>query len=111
MNLSALIQKYFTKQGVNDFTELSPEERATYDTWRETLEAQVTVETLAKFITAQTANLNTELQKAVREGDDRKALLVTARLENYSDLHSVITAPDRNRETLAVYINNLLNHE
>lgn len=108
MNLPAILQKYLKKVGVADFTELDPEERATYDTWRETLEAEVTVDTLTTFIKAQLANLSRELQEAVREGHDRKALLITARLQNYNDLMEVITAPDRNRESLAIFIDNLI---
>lgn len=108
MNLPAILQKYLKKAGVGDFTELDPEERATYDAWRETLEAEVTVENLTTFIQAQIANLSQELREAVKEGHDRKALLITARLENYNDLMGLITAPDRNRETLAAFIENLI---
>lgn len=106
-----MLNKYLTKLGVNDFTELDAEERATYDEWREVLEAEATVENIGEFIDAQIKTLGGELQEAVREGHDRKALLITARLENYNDLQAVITAPDRNREALQAHINNLLKHE
>ncbi len=108
MNLPAILQKYLAKVGVGDFTELDPEERATYDAWRETLEAEITVENLTTFIRAQIANLNGELQEAVEQGHDRKAILITARLKNYNDLIGLITAPDRNRESLAIFIDNLI---
>lgn len=108
MHLPTILKKYLNKVGVGDFTELDPEERATYDAWRETLEAEVTVENLTTFITAQLANLSVELQEAVEQGHDRKAILITARLKNYNDLMGVITAPDRNRESLAAFIDNLI---
>lgn len=108
MHLPTLLKKYLNKVGVGDFTELDPEERATYEQWRETLEAEITVENLTTFITAQLANLSLELQEAVKEGHDRKAILITARLQNYNDLIGLITAPERNRETLAAFIDNLI---
>lgn len=106
--LHTLFSKYLEKVGVKDFTELDPEERATYDRWQETLQAEVTLEDIAAFIKTQQEQLGKNLQTAVREGHDREAILITARLENYNDLHAVIAAPDRNRETLADSIENLI---
>lgn len=111
MNLSALLSRYLEKLGVADFTQLDAEERETYDQWREVLEKEATLEDVTKFIEHELSNLNKELQEAVRDGDDRKAILTAARLQNYNDLKHVITAPERNREQLAGYINNLLKHE
>jgi len=106
--LHKLLNKYLEKVGVNDFTELDDEERATYERWRETLEAEITIKTLEAFIKAQLDQLSTQLQAAVKAGNDREAILITARLENYNDLQNVIAAPDRNREQLADTIDNLI---
>lgn len=106
--LNTLINKYFARLKVNDFTELSEEERATYDEWQEILQAEQTVEGISKFVSAQVKNLEGELRTAVRNGEERKALFITARLENYNDLQAVIDAPERSREALAAHISNLL---
>lgn len=106
--LSALIKKYFNRLKVNDFTELTEEERATYDEWQAILTEEPTVESMGRFLTSQIKNLEGELRVAVRDGEERKALFITARLENYNDLQAVIDAPERNREALAAHINNLL---
>jgi len=112
--LHALLGKYLDKAGVADFTELDAEERATYDKWYETLQAEVTVDTLQTFIKSQLEQLGKGLQEAVKGGHDRQAILITARMENYTDLLAVIAAPDRNREQLADTIESLIktiNHE
>lgn len=109
--LNRLINQYLEKLGVQDFTQLEPEERETYDQWYETLNAEVTLETVESFIDAQLAHLGKELQDAVKNGHDRTAVLITARLDNYNDLKALLTAPDKNRDALAAHINNLLKHE
>lgn len=111
MNLSALLKKYLDKVGVSDFTQLDDTERGTYDEWRKVLESEVTLADVEKFIKVQILRLNTELQKAVREGNDREAYIALARLENYNDLIAVIGAPERNREVLAAHIDNLLKND
>lgn len=107
-SLGALIKRYFNRLKVDDFTQLTEEERATYDEWQEILTAEPSVEILSKFITSQVHNLESELRAAVRDGEQRKALFITARLENYNDLQAVIDAPERSREALAAHISNLL---
>lgn len=109
--LHGLLGRYLDKQGVADVTQLSEEEKATYEKWQEVLSAEVTLETVVKFLEDQLPKLDKDLREAVKQGEDRKAILITARIENYNDLKAVIAAPDRNREKLAAFITNLLKHE
>lgn len=106
--IPTLITQYFSKQGIDDFTQLDAEERATYDEWYAILEAQPSVESLAKFVEKEIPNLQKALQEAVLENNDRKAILATARLQNYEALYAVITAPDRGREVLEAHITSLI---
>lgn len=109
--LNRLINQYLEKLGIQDFTQLDDDERKVYDQWYEVLNSDVTLADVEKFIDAQLKTLGKELQQAVKDGHDRKAVLITARLDNYQDLKSVIAAPDNNRDALATHIKNLLNHE
>lgn len=106
--LNTAISRYLTKQGIDDFTQLDADEKATYDQWYEVLNADVTLEDVEKFIDSQLVKLANELREAVKNGHDRNAVLLTARLDNYTDLKAIIAAPDKNRGALEAHINNLL---
>jgi len=109
--MKALFRQYLDKLGVQDFTQLSDEERQTYDEWVVAYEAETTVETMRKFVETQQVQLAKDLREAVQNGDDRAALYLTARLANYDDIYALIVAPDKGRQQLEAHIKNLLNHE
>ena len=103
-----ILKKYLDKIGVKDFTELTGEERATYDKWHEVLSKEITVETIREFIELQVVDLRKNLKSYVMDGKERQALLATARLENYEALLDIIDEPNRSKESLEQHIKSLL---
>lgn len=103
-----ILKKYLDYIGVKDFMSLRGDELDTYNTWQEVLSKEVTVINLREFAELQIAELQKDLKKHVKEGNDRDALFTTARLENYEAMVDFIDEPDRSKNSLKEHINNLL---
>lgn len=97
-----LLQNWLQKLGGRD--ELTPEEKQTYNEYYEVLSKELTLEDFSQFLQSEVLNLHDHLREAVRKGEDRKALYLSARIENYKVLVDFIEAPEREREALIEHI-------
>lgn len=104
----ALLKRWLEKLGIADYLGLSLAEKATYDQWEAILTRELSLDDLRSFLAKQQVALSKELREAVRKGEDRVALVITARLENYDALIAFIDEPNRSRETLIAQITNLI---
>lgn len=94
--------------GVDQYTDLNPEEKQTYNQWSDILGKDLTLADITAFIGEQRSKLLDELKEAVKKGEDRRALQITARIENYEDLDAVIKAPEHAKQDIVNHINRLL---
>lgn len=95
-----LLTKYLKKLGVEDYSELTDVERATYEEWQRILSHEVRIDDVAEYLEGQIARLNKELRAAVTEGEDRDALKITAKIENYEAIIMFIKEPLERRKSL-----------
>lgn len=93
MPLANLLNKYLEKLGVKEYADLTELERATYKEWEAILAKDVRMEDVAEFLEKQLKHLNRELREAVTEGDDRLALKISGRIENYETIVLFIREP------------------
>jgi hypothetical protein len=103
-----LLRKWLDKIGVEDYTQLSEQERVTYNEWEKTLTAEFNADKLATFLKREVQKLNKELREAVIKGEERQAILITGRLDNYEAILATVQSPDKAREALVAQISNLI---
>lgn len=107
-----VLRKYVNeKLGVADYTQLSGDEKKTYDGWEAILTKELKLDDLRNFLAKQSVTLGKELREAVEKGEDRRALKIAARMENYEAIVAFLDEPNRSREVLIAQITNLLNSE
>ncbi len=104
-----ILNKFLKKVGVEDFSELTEMEKATYQEWEKILSQDVKINDVAKFLEAQINRLNKELRAAVTEAKDREALRITAKIENYEAIIIFIKEPLERRKALEEQLLNQLN--
>ena len=103
-----LLKKWLAKQGIGDYTELSNQEKATYNQWEAILTKELTLDDLKNFLSKQSITLTKELREAVEKGEERRALKIAARLENYEAIVTFIDEPNRSREILVSQLKTLI---
>lgn len=104
----ALLKRYREKLGVGDYTELTDDEKKTYDQWEAILTKEITLENLREFLGKQQLVLAKELREAVTNGEERKALRISARLDNYEAMAAFIDEPTRSRDNLIAHLKTLV---
>lgn len=95
-----LLKKYLDKLGLTDYSELTEVEKSTYKEWEDVLSVEVKIENVATFLERQVQRLQKELIEATKEGEDRRALLLAARIENYETIIIFIKEPQERRKSL-----------
>lgn len=95
-----LLTKFLKKVGVEDYSELSEVEKATYKEWEAILNKEIRIEDVAKYLETQISRLNKDLRNAVTSGNDREALKMTAKIENYEAIILFIREPLERRKSL-----------
>lgn len=105
-----LLKKWLAKQGIGNYTELSGDEKRTYDQWEAILTKELTLDDLRNFLAAQIVALSKELREAVEKGEDRRALRIAGRLENYEAIVAFVDEPTRSREALIAQITSLVDN-
>lgn len=95
-----LLTELLKKLGVEDYSQLTDLEKATYNEWQQILSHEVRIENVAAFLEVQVKRLSKELMKAVLEGEDREALVITAKIENYEAIIMFIKEPTERRKSL-----------
>lgn len=106
-----LLKKWLQKLNISNVTELSAQERQTYEQWESVLAKELKLDDLRAFLAKQTVTLSRELREAVKNGENRRALTITARLENYEAIVAFIDEPNRSREALIGQLTNLIASE
>lgn len=104
-----LLHGWLKKAGVGSRTELSDDEKATYDNYYEILTEEPTLEGLVQVLKDEHVRLNDELLEAVKTDDSKKALLISARIENIKLIVGYAEEPDREREALIAHLTSLIN--
>jgi len=105
-----LIKQWLTKLKIGGIDELTDEERQSYDEWNKLLSEDLTLEKLGEQLKAESENLSTELREATVKGDNRKAVFISARLENYAKIIAYIEEPERERQALIEHITSLIDN-
>lgn len=88
-----ILQKWLTKVGVKDYSGLTDLEKETYKQWEKILNKEVRIDDVAKFMQSKVNQLNKDLREALLEGDDRLALFISAKIDNYETLILFIKEP------------------
>lgn len=101
-----LLQNWITKLGGRD--NLTPEEKQAYDEYYEVLSRDLDLDDLVQFWQNEVYNLHNQLREAVNAGEERNALQISGRIEDYQKWIDFIQAPDREREALIEHITNSL---
>ena len=100
MAMQNLLVQFLKKLGVEDYSELTEVEKTTYQEWEQILGREVKIENVAEFLETQVKRLNKELRTAVLEGEDRKSLQITAKIENFEAIIMFIKEPTERRKSL-----------
>lgn len=103
-----LLKQWLEKQGIEDYTQLSEQEKQTYNEWEAILTREASLDDLKAFLQKQVALLSKELRDAVEKGEDRRALRLVARLDNYEAIVDMLDAPHKAREVLIAQITSLI---
>lgn len=103
-----MLKRFLEWCGVQEYTDLNPEEKQTYNQWSDILGKDLTIADITAFIGEQRSKLAVEMRDAVKAGNDRAALLLAARIENYEDLEAVIKAPANAKQDIINHIARLL---
>lgn len=105
-----LLSKWLEKLSVQDTTQLTDQEKATYDQWYALMTKELSLDDLKTFLQKQVKQLSKELRDAVEKGEDRRALRLVARLDNYEAIVAMLDEPDKAREVLIAQITSLISN-
>lgn len=105
--MNFLLQKWLEKIGVKNVSNLSADEKATYDSWNKTLsEGEITVDKIKEFCKAQKKLI--EGQYSNPDNTDKKDNILKASLGIYNALIGLLESPMAERESLEKYLNQLI---
>jgi len=103
-----LLKQWLANLEIKDYTELSEQEQQTYNEWEKVITKELTLDDLKSFLQKQQVALSKQLREAVVEGEERKALRIAARLDNYEAIVEMLAEPERSRETIIANITSLI---
>jgi len=98
--MKQLLNQVLKFRGIESYTELTGEEKAEFDRWQEVFEKEVSLETVTGFIESQLPHLRKELVNSVKNSEDRKSFIVSAKIENYESILAIIRETDLAKERL-----------
>ena len=101
-----LIEKLLKKKEINNVSELSTEEKDTYDKWSGILTEEISVDTILTFCRNQIALIESQFANAENSTQKNERLIRSYVI--LKGLINVITAPKAERTTLEKYLNELL---
>jgi hypothetical protein len=105
--MNALIQKWLDKIGVKNVSDLSSDEKATYDNWSKILsEGEITVEKIKEFCKSQKKLIETQYTNP--DNTDKKDNILKASLGIYNALIGLIEGPRSEKESLEKYLEQLI---
>lgn len=93
-----ILEKFLKHIGVESYSELTDQEKATFDSWSKILEKEVSLETLQDFCDTEVTRLSNDLLEAIRKDDRTNIIRLGAKIENYKAMSSLITSPKDNKE-------------
>lgn len=104
----SLLPKWLAKRGIKDPEDLTPEERVTYDRYRLILSGElVTVDKIKEFCRHQINVIEEKFASSLQSGDDAR---LKACLHVYLNLLKAIEAPEKERESLELHLNQIINN-
>jgi len=106
-----MLKKWLDTLEIEDYTQLSEQEQATYNQWEQVINKEPNLDELKDFLRKQLVVLSKELREAVEKGEDRRALRISARLDNYEAIVEVLDEPERSREVIIANIKNLITNK
>ena len=104
----SILDKYLKKIGVEEFTELSEEEKTTYREWEKSLAGRkITDEDVVRFIKEEE---NETINKLISKGlSEREDTFLKMKLEFTKKLITFLSLPELEREMTESSINQLIN--
>lgn len=103
-----ILKKYLKSIGSKDYTDLTPEEQATYKEWIDIFEKEITPNDLERFLKAELKNVTEEMRENVKEGKNREALLNASKLDVYDRIINFVNEPDRQRKSIENHIKGMI---
>ena len=104
--MHSLLKSLLTKRGIKDLSELSTEEKETFENWDIALTGTITVEKIKQFCEGQISRIQD--QYANPDNTEKKDMYLKASLTIYSTLIKIINSPEAERESLEKYLTKLL---
>ena len=103
----SILSKLLTKWKIDKIEDLSQEERVVYDNYNKILSGknEVTIDSLKEFMRAQIKII----EHKFADGETKNDLYFKACLHVYLNLLKVIEAPEAERESTELHLNQLLN--
>jgi hypothetical protein len=101
---SKIISKILEKRGISDVKELSDEERNTFEKWKVVLGGEnVTIDSIKEFCRSQISIIESKC-----DGITGLTIMQQACIHVYINLLKAIEAPEKERESLERYLNQLI---
>lgn len=105
--MHVIIEKLFKKRGIKDISELSEDEKKTFDGWNKVLsEGEVTVEKIEKFCASQIGLIEAQWKNLDNEARKNERLLTMHVV--YSAIKNAISGPQKRKEELEKELNKLI---
>lgn len=105
--MNPLLEKLLRKKNVNNVSDLSDDEKSTYDNWQKILsEGEITVDKIRDFCKVQKKLIEGQYSNA--DNTDKKDNILKASLGIYNALIGLIESPKAEREALEKYLNQLI---
>lgn len=94
-----ILEKLLTKIGVNSIDELTPEERATYRSWSDTLVGRKLTDTdVEHFFTLQIEDCVVKL--TTKRLNDREDIFIKAKLDLLRQIKNFLDSPKQEQEVI-----------
>lgn len=103
-----LLEKYLRKKGIDDPVKLSPEEKATFDSWEKVLNKdELSIDDIKKFCQGQIGAIENRWKDLLID-QSKKAELIPYHTV-YKIMLTVTEAPKQMREALETQLNQMIN--
>ena len=101
-----LLDKILNRRGIKNISELSGEEKNTFDKWESVLTGEITTEKIREFCIQQRAKMIDE-ELGNFNNSERKDNFIKAIIHVYSKLIKLIDSPEVERKSLERYLDQL----
>jgi hypothetical protein len=103
----SILDKILKKRGFNNTSELSPEEKETFDKWERILsDGEMSIDKIKLFCESQVGIIESQFRNIDNSKEKNERLILQHNI--YKTIISVIVSPQAERENLEKYLKTLL---